>query len=62
MDSTEKKALVDEYLAQLSEKEKLAYEIAKSHLKSSFSLYKSTGFCEWLKKRGEEKPDLELSR
>jgi uncharacterized protein HemY len=58
MDSTEKKALLDEYLGQLSEKEKLAYEIAKSHLKSSFSLYKSTGFCEWLKKRTEVKTGL----
>ncbi len=55
MDSTEKKSLHDEYLAQLSEKEKLAYEIAKSHLKSSFSLERSIGFCEWLKKRTEGK-------
>jgi hypothetical protein len=57
MDSTEKKALHDEYLAQLSEKEKLAYEIAKSHLKSSFSLERSIGFMEWLKKREEQQKD-----
>ena len=54
MDSTEKKALCDEYLAQLSEKEKLAYEIAKLHLKSSFSLERSIGFIEWLKKKEEQ--------
>ena len=53
MDIAEKKALYDEYLGQLSEKEKLAYEIAKSHLKSSFSLERSIGYMEWLKKREE---------
>jgi len=57
MDSTEKKALYDEYLAQLSEKGKLAYEIAKSHLKSSFSLERSIGYMEWLKKKEEQQKE-----
>jgi len=59
MDIAEKKALYDEYLAQLSEKGKLAYEIAKSHLKSSFSLERSIGFMEWLKKKEEEQQKKE---
>ena len=45
------KELMDEYLKSLSEKEFAAYLIAKSHLGSSFSLEKSSGFIEWLKKR-----------
>jgi hypothetical protein len=56
MDTAEKKTLYDEYLGQLSEKEKMAYEIAKSHLKSSFSLERSIGFIEWLKKKEEQMP------
>ena len=40
-----------QYLTQLTEKEKKAYEIAKDHLGSSFNLYKSIGFQKWLKKK-----------
>jgi len=39
------------YISQLSEKEKIAYEIAKNHLGTSFSLKKSIGYKEWLKKQ-----------
>jgi hypothetical protein len=39
-----------EYISQLGEKEKIAYEIAKNHLGTSFSLKKSIGYKEWLKK------------
>ena len=39
------------YISQLCEKEKIAYEIAKNHLGTSFSLKKSIGYKEWLKKQ-----------
>ena len=39
-----------EYLKSLTEKEYKAYEIAKSHLGTSFDLKKSNGFLEWSKK------------
>jgi len=44
----EKKAEI--YIKTLSEKEKMAYEIAKSDLESSFDITKSIGFLSWLKK------------
>jgi hypothetical protein len=40
----------EQYLASLSAKETQAYLIAKSHLGTSFTLYKSVGFLEWKKK------------
>jgi len=40
-----------EYLDSLNTKEKQAYEIAKSHLGSTFHLIKSNGFIEWKKKQ-----------
>ncbi len=39
-----------QYLNQLTDKEKKAYEIAKGYLGSSFNLSKSIGFQKWLKK------------
>ena len=41
--------LEQKYIESLNLKEKQAYEIAKSHLGSSFSLIKSIGFIEWQK-------------
>lgn len=41
---------IDAYIAQLSEMEKKVLNIATLHLESSFSLVKSIGFQEWLKK------------
>jgi hypothetical protein len=46
---------LNDYIAQLGEKEKIAYEIAKSHLGTSFSLKKSIGYKEWVKKNGNKK-------
>ena len=43
------KSLTEKYLDSLSEKEKKAYEIARSLLGSSFSLEKSIGFIKWKK-------------
>jgi hypothetical protein len=43
--------LMLQYLETLSEKEKKAYYIAKSHLGSSFQLEKSNTFIQWKKDR-----------
>ena len=43
--------LLEEYLKSLTEKEYKAYEIAKSHLGTSFDLKKSNGYLDWLKKQ-----------
>jgi len=43
--------LANLYINSLSEKERLAYEIAKDHLGSSFELEKSVGFLKWLSER-----------
>jgi hypothetical protein len=37
----------ENYLNSLTEKERKAYEIAKSHLGSTFSLEKSNGYQKW---------------
>jgi hypothetical protein len=44
-----KEELLKAYLATFDEKEKQGYEIAKSHLGSSFDLSKSLGYLQWLK-------------
>ena len=46
-----KKDLLQEYISTFTEKEKRAYDIASSHLGSSFNLEKSVGFIQWLKLR-----------
>lgn len=40
---------VKDYLAQMSDKEKKAYEIAKKQLGSSFHIIKSIGYITYLK-------------
>lgn len=44
-----------EYIMSLSEKEKKALEIAKSHLGSLFTLCKTTGYIQWLKQNKTKK-------
>jgi len=44
MDSMEKESTPEEYIETLTEIEKLAMEIAKQHLGSSFDISKSNGF------------------
>jgi len=39
------------YLSEMDEHNKIAYEIAFDHLGSSFNIYKSNGFKEWLGKK-----------
>ena len=43
------KVIQQKYLESLSEKERLSYNIAQSHLGMSFSLEKSRGFLEFKK-------------
>ena len=44
----------DLYLKSLSKKERKAYEIAKSFLKSSFDLKKSLGYKAYIKKKSKK--------
>lgn len=44
-----KESLVKDYLKNMSKEEKQAYDIAKSHLESSFDVEKSIGFLNYLK-------------
>jgi hypothetical protein len=46
-------SLTDQYLNSLTEMERIAYNIAKSHLGSLFTLEKSNHYLEWLKKRNQ---------
>ena len=48
-----------EYLSSLSEKERMGYEIAKSHLGSTFHLQKSNGFIAWKKRLEDLQKDLQ---
>jgi hypothetical protein len=43
--------LTSAYIAQMGQKEKTAYHIAKEHLGTSFNLKKSIGYKEWLKNK-----------
>jgi len=42
---------VNQYLCGMSPLERQGYEIARSHLNSSFNIVKSNGFILWLKSR-----------
>jgi len=51
MDNPEdKQSLSEAYLKSLTEMERIAYDIAKSHLGSLFTLEKSNHYLEWLSK------------
>ena len=45
--------LIEEYISQLNDKEKVAYQIAIEYLGSSFNLEKSIGFQKWIKKKAK---------
>jgi hypothetical protein len=51
---TEMEELIEIYINELSEQEKLVLDIAKDHLGSSFVIEKSIGFIEWLQKYQNE--------
>jgi DNA integrity scanning protein DisA with diadenylate cyclase activity len=44
-----KELLIKDYIKNMSKEEKQAYDIAKSHLESSFDVEKSIGFLNYLK-------------
>ena len=41
--------MIDEYIKQLGEKEKIVLKIAQEHLGTSFNIEKSIGYKKWLK-------------
>jgi len=45
---TSVQTLLDKYVNSMTEKERQAYEIARSHLMCSFDLSKSIGFLEFV--------------
>jgi hypothetical protein len=47
-------ALNKEFLGSLNEKERMAYNIAKSHLGTMFSLDKCNAFLEWVNERNNK--------
>lgn len=42
--------LIEKYISQFNNNEKLAYEIAKQHLETSFDISRSIGFLEFKEK------------
>jgi hypothetical protein len=42
---------MEKYIKTFNDKERKAYEIAKSHLKSSFNIKKSTGYINYNDKK-----------
>ena len=44
-----KEAIIKDYIKNMTKEEKQAYDIAKSHLESSFDIEKSIGFLNYLK-------------
>ena len=50
MENTTTRSMENAYLESLTEKEKVAYNIAKQHLGSTFDLVKSCGFIEFKQK------------
>lgn len=45
------KILIQEYINQLDELEKIALNVAKEQLESSFSIEKSIGFLKWMENK-----------
>lgn len=44
---------IQNYVASLPDKERVAYEIAKEHLGTSFTVEKTVGFLRWKRQRME---------
>lgn len=49
--SIEKQREIFEYLSKLDETNRTAYDIAYTHLGTSFSITRSNGFKEWLQEK-----------
>jgi hypothetical protein len=51
MDKSPEEKLIEKYVAQLSEQEKLVLDIAIDHLGSSFDIVRSIGYIKWAEKQ-----------
>jgi len=51
--SFDQKREIFEYLKTLDDHNKKAFEIAVNHLGSSFNIYRSNGFKEWVSKKSK---------
>lgn len=49
--SYEQQKEIYEYLSEMDEHEKKAYEIAANHLGTSFNIFRSNGFISWKKNK-----------
>ena len=49
--TTPQKKKTDEYIAQMSDQERLVLKIATEHLETSFDIEKSIGYQDWLTKQ-----------
>lgn len=52
--NSEKQNSILQYLKQLDSKEQIAYKIATDHLGSSFHIFRSNGYQEWLQKKNSK--------
>jgi hypothetical protein len=50
-DVADVETIQDSFMKSLDEKERMAFNIAKSHFGTMFSLEKSNAFLEWIKKK-----------
>lgn len=57
--SYEKQDEIKNYLNEIDDHHKKAYLIALNHLGSSFNIYRSNGFKDWLKERLEKERQQE---
>lgn len=55
MESSDKKSpqqiLIDKYISEMTEQQKIVLEIAQQHLETSFDIVRSIGYKEWLAKQ-----------
>ena len=49
--SEEQQKDIYQYLSEMTDNERTAYEIALNHLGTSFNVYRSNGFIEWKKNK-----------
>ena len=47
----EQQKQIYQYLSEMTDHERIAYEIALNHLGTSFNVYRSNGFIEWKKSK-----------
>lgn len=47
--------LIEQYISEMTDMEKLVMEIARDHLESSFCIEHSVGFVTWLREKNKKK-------